>query len=87
MVDGHSRLMAFFRVVLPLSWSGVIAVIVFTFTLTLHEFVYAMTFYFLFSPADDQRWCADGTDKRRCVLLAVIAGRSRHRCYPGCAGL
>jgi multiple sugar transport system permease protein len=44
MVDGHSRLMAFLRVIMPLSWSGVIAVIVFTFTLTLHEFVYAMTF-------------------------------------------
>jgi ABC-type glycerol-3-phosphate transport system permease component len=44
MVDGYSRLAAFFRVVMPLSLSGVIAVIVFTFTLTLHEFVYALTF-------------------------------------------
>jgi multiple sugar transport system permease protein len=44
MVDGYSRLMAFVRVVMPLSLSGVIAVVVFTFTLTLHEFVYAMTF-------------------------------------------
>jgi multiple sugar transport system permease protein len=44
MVDGYSRLMAFFKVVMPLSVSGVIAVVVFTFTLTLHEFVYAMTF-------------------------------------------
>ena len=44
MVDGYSRLMAFFKVVMPLSLSGVIAVIVFTFTLTLHEFVYALTF-------------------------------------------
>ncbi len=44
MVDGFSRLMAFFKVVMPLSLSGVIAVTVFTFTLTLHEFVYAMTF-------------------------------------------
>lgn len=44
MVDGHSRLMAFLKVVMPLSLSGVIAVIVFTFTLTLHEFVYALTF-------------------------------------------
>lgn len=44
MVDGFSRLSSFLRVVLPLSVSGVIAVIVFTFTLTLHEFVYAMTF-------------------------------------------
>lgn len=44
MVDGYSRFASFFRVVLPLSLSGVISVIVFTFTLTLHEFVYAMTF-------------------------------------------
>lgn len=44
MVDGYSRLMAFVKVVMPLSLSGVIAVTVFTFTLTLHEFVYAMTF-------------------------------------------
>jgi multiple sugar transport system permease protein len=44
MVDGFSRLGAFLRVVMPLSLSGIIAVIVFTFTLTLHEFVYAATF-------------------------------------------
>lgn len=44
MVDGYSRLAAFIRVVLPLSMSGVIAVVVFTFTLTLHEFIYAATF-------------------------------------------
>jgi multiple sugar transport system permease protein len=44
MVDGYSRFASFLRVVLPLSLSGVIAVTVFTFTLTLHEFVYAMTF-------------------------------------------
>lgn len=44
LVDGYSRLMAFIKVVMPLSLSGVIAVIVFTFTLTLHEFIYALTF-------------------------------------------
>ncbi|MFQ5398949.1 MAG: carbohydrate ABC transporter permease [Anaerolineae bacterium] len=44
MVDGYSRLMAFVKVVMPLSLSGVIAVIVFTFTLTLHEFIYALSF-------------------------------------------
>ncbi len=44
MVDGYSRLMAFVKVVMPLSVSGIIAVIVFTFTLTLHEFIYALTF-------------------------------------------
>jgi len=44
MVDGFSRLGAFIRVIMPLSLSGMIAVIVFTFTLTLHEFIYAATF-------------------------------------------
>ncbi len=44
MVDGYSRLMAFIKVVMPLSISGVVAIIVFTFTLTLHEFIYALTF-------------------------------------------
>lgn len=44
MMDGYSRLAAFLKVVMPLSVSGVIAVVVFTFTLTLHEFIYALTF-------------------------------------------
>jgi len=44
MVDGYSRVGAFFRVIIPLSVSGVIAITVFTFTLTLHEFIYALTF-------------------------------------------
>ncbi|MFQ5855788.1 MAG: carbohydrate ABC transporter permease [Anaerolineae bacterium] len=44
MVDGYSRLMAFLKVVMPLSLSGVVAVVVFTFTLTLHEFIYALSF-------------------------------------------
>lgn len=44
MMDGYSRLMAFVKVVMPLSLSGIIAVVVFTFTLTLHEFIYALTF-------------------------------------------
>jgi len=56
MVDGFSRLGAFLRVILPLSMSGVVAVIVFTFTLTLHEFVYAATFI----TSSDQRTLSAG---------------------------
>ncbi|HEU0022736.1 MAG TPA: hypothetical protein VFR55_13860 [Dehalococcoidia bacterium] len=41
---GYSRLAAFIRVIMPLSFSGVVAVVVFTFSLTLHEFIYALTF-------------------------------------------
>ncbi len=44
MVDGYSRMVSFIKVVLPLSLSGIIAVTVFTFTLTLHEFIYALAF-------------------------------------------
>ncbi|HWI09447.1 MAG TPA: carbohydrate ABC transporter permease [Solirubrobacteraceae bacterium] len=44
MVDGHSRLGAFVRIVLPLALPGIVAVIVFAFTLTAHEFIYALAF-------------------------------------------
>jgi multiple sugar transport system permease protein len=44
MVDGYSRLGAFLRVVIPMSLPGVVAVIVFAFTLTAHEFIYALAF-------------------------------------------
>ena len=44
LVDGYDLIGAFVRVVMPLSLPGVISTIVFTFTLTLHEFVYALVF-------------------------------------------
>jgi multiple sugar transport system permease protein len=44
MVDGMSRLGAFVRVVLPMSVSGLLTVIIFSFTLVMQEFVYGLTF-------------------------------------------
>lgn len=44
MVDGYSRVEAIRRVVLPLIYPGVIAVVVFAFTLSAHEFIYALAF-------------------------------------------
>jgi multiple sugar transport system permease protein len=44
MVDGYSRLQAFARVVIPLALPGIVAVVVFAFTLTAHEFIYALAF-------------------------------------------
>ncbi len=44
MVDGHSRLGAFIRVVVPISISGILTVAIFSFTLVMQEFVYAVTF-------------------------------------------
>ena len=44
MVDGYSRLGAFVRTVIPLAVPGIIAVVVFAFTLTASEFIYALAF-------------------------------------------
>ena len=44
MIDGYSRFGAIIRTVLPLSVPGILTVVVFSFTLSLHEFVYALAF-------------------------------------------
>jgi len=44
IVDGCSVLGSFFKMVLPLSVPGILTVVIFTFTLTMQEFVYALTF-------------------------------------------
>ena len=44
MVDGLTRLGAFVKLVIPISLSGILTVVIFTFTLVTQEFVYALTF-------------------------------------------
>lgn len=44
MVDGLTRLGAFVKLVVPISLSGILTVVIFTFTLVTQEFVYAVTF-------------------------------------------
>jgi multiple sugar transport system permease protein len=44
MVDGCSRLGAIPRVILPLSLAGILTVAIFAFTLSMQDFVYALTF-------------------------------------------
>lgn len=44
LIDGCSRLQALARVVFPISVPGVLTVVIFTFSLVLNEFVYAITF-------------------------------------------
>ena len=44
MVDGYSRLGAFLRAVVPLAVPGIVAVVVFAFTITASEFIYALAF-------------------------------------------
>jgi multiple sugar transport system permease protein len=43
-VDGYSRLGAVVRAVLPLALPGIFTVVVFTFTLTMQDFIYALSF-------------------------------------------
>lgn len=43
-VDGYSRIGAMLRVVLPLITPGLFTVVVFTFTLTMQDFIYALAF-------------------------------------------
>jgi multiple sugar transport system permease protein len=44
MVDGYNRVQAIIKTVLPLSVPGILMVVVFAFTLSIHEFIYALTF-------------------------------------------
>jgi multiple sugar transport system permease protein len=44
LIDGCSRIGAFFRVLLPLAVPGIISVIVFAFTLVANEYIYALAF-------------------------------------------
>ena len=44
MIDGLSRFGAFVKVVIPMSVAGMLTVVIFTFTLVMQEFVYALTF-------------------------------------------
>ena len=51
MVDGLTRFGAFLKMVIPISISGILTVVIFTFTLVTQEFVYALTFI---SPVSQQ---------------------------------
>jgi multiple sugar transport system permease protein len=44
MVDGLTRFQTFLRLVVPISTSGILTVVIFSFTLVTQEFVYALTF-------------------------------------------
>ncbi len=44
MIDGHSRFGAFVKIVIPVSFAGILTVVIFSLTLVMQEFVYALTF-------------------------------------------
>lgn len=44
MIDGYTRLQAIRKTVLPVMLPGILTVVIFSFTLSLHEFVYSLAF-------------------------------------------
>jgi multiple sugar transport system permease protein len=46
MVDGLTRFQAFWQLIIPISRSGILTVVIFSFTLVTQEFVYALTFIY-----------------------------------------
>jgi len=44
LIDGCSRIGALVRIVFPISLPGILTVVIFTFSLVVNEFVYAITF-------------------------------------------
>ena len=82
MVDGYSRLGAIWRTVLPVSLPGLLTVVVFSFALTMHEFVYALGLCDLISAEDDLDRGDHGADSGRRLLLAITNGRRGYRRYP-----
>ncbi len=44
LIDGASRLTAFYRIILPVSLPGILTVVIFAFSLCVNEFIYAFTF-------------------------------------------
>jgi multiple sugar transport system permease protein len=43
-VDGCGRLAAFLRTVIPVSWAGILTSVIFAFTLSMQDFLYALVF-------------------------------------------
>jgi len=44
MIDGYSRFGAFIRMVIPISTSGILTVVIFSFTLVMQDYIYTLTF-------------------------------------------
>lgn len=44
MIDGYTRIQAIRKTVLPVMTPGILTVVIFSFTLSLHEFVYSLAF-------------------------------------------
>ena len=82
MIDGYSRLGAIWRTVLPISIPGLLTVVVFSFALTMHEFVYALAFVTSSQQKTISHRRHHRADPGRRLLLAIADGRRRDRRHP-----
>ena len=85
MVDGLTRFGAFIRMVVPISVSGILTVVIFSFTLVTQEFVYALTFISPGGQPDGRSGNPDLPGARRRVLLGSADGRLPDRVPADCA--
>jgi multiple sugar transport system permease protein len=71
LIDGYGYFGALFRVVLPLSISGILTVVVFAFTLSMHEFIYALAFV----SVSAQKTSASACRPNSCAATCSAGGR------------
>ena len=83
IVDGCSLLGSFVKMVLPLSMPGILTVVIFTFTLTMQEFVYALTFISSVVAEADHARRGDRFGPWRHLLLGRTYGRGVDRQHAG----
>ncbi len=76
MVDGATRVQALMRIILPIAIPGLVCAVLFAFTLSWNEFIYALTFT---SSSDEITWDHNGAHPRRHLLLGIAHGRRRPR--------
>ena len=74
MIDGASRLKALVRVVFPISLPGILTVVIFSFSLCVNEFIYAVTFISTSDARTVSTRSAARADPRRRLFLAVADG-------------
>ena len=58
MVDGATRIQALWRIVLPIAVPGLVCAVLFAFTLSWNEFIYALTFISPSATEDGRSWAS-----------------------------
>ena len=76
LVDGASRVRTLFRIVFPISLPGILTVVIFTFSLCVNEFIYALAFITHSRLESGLDGYLHRADSRRRLLLGCADGRN-----------